>query len=128
EDAKIKNDVYQAQTAFKKLGVKPVNLLRAPDGNIDKRVIKVADSLGLTMIHWSVDSNDWQNPGVEKITNNVLNQVKGGDIILLHASDSAKQTAAALPTVLQGLKKKGLTIVTVSELIANSDVKTNAIN
>lgn len=128
EDAKIKKDIYQAQSAFKKMGVKTANLLRAPDGNIDNRVIKVADAIGLTLVHWSVDSNDWQNPGVEVISNNVVKEVKGGDIVLFHASDSAKQTASALPTILQDMKRKGLSFVTVSELISNSDVKTNTIN
>ncbi len=127
EDAQIKKDIYKAQDAFKKMGVKTVSFVRTPDANFDSRVVKVLDSLGYTLIHWSIDSNDWKNPGVDKITGNVLDHTKGGDIILFHASDSAKQTAEALPGVLKGIKGKGLTLVTVSDMLNNADVKSEVV-
>lgn len=127
EDAQIKKEIYKAQDVFKKLGVKPASFIRTPDGNFDSRVVKVADSLGYTLVHWSIDSNDWNNPGVAKITSNVLDKVKGGDIILLHASDSAKQTAQALPTIIKGIKEKGLSFVTVSDMLNNADVKSEVV-
>ncbi|WP_449538521.1 polysaccharide deacetylase family sporulation protein PdaB [Ferdinandcohnia sp. Marseille-Q9671] len=127
EDAQIKKDIYKAQDTFKKLGVKTVAFLRTPDGNFDSRVVKIADSLGYTLVHWSIDSNDWNNPGVAKITSNVLDKVKSGDIILLHASDSAKQTAEALPSILKGIKEKGLSFVTVNDMLNNADVKSEVV-
>ena len=48
-------------------------------------------------MHWSNNSNDWKNPGVNNIVSTVSNNLKGGDIVLLHASDSALQTNRALP-------------------------------
>jgi peptidoglycan/xylan/chitin deacetylase (PgdA/CDA1 family) len=46
----------------------------------------------------------------------------------MHASDSAKQTHLALPRIIDGLRDKGYTFVTVSELLhmtemRNSEVK-----
>ncbi|GAE48369.1 polysaccharide deacetylase [Mesobacillus boroniphilus JCM 21738] len=41
----------------------------------------------------------------------------------MHASDSAKQTAEALPLVLKDIRSKNLKMVTVSEMIANGDSK-----
>ncbi|MFT4415768.1 polysaccharide deacetylase family sporulation protein PdaB [Fredinandcohnia humi] len=127
EDAQIKKDIYKAQDVFKKLGVKTTTFLRTPDENIDSRVVKIADSLGFTVVHWSIDSNDWNNPGVDQITNNVVSKVKGGDIILFHASDSAKQTAQALPTILHEVKKKGYSFVSVSDMLNNANVKSESI-
>lgn len=127
EDAQIKKDIYRAQDVFKKLEIKTVNLVRPPDGNYDKRVVKVLDSIGYTIVHWGIDSNDWKNPGVEKITNNVLNGIESGDIVLLHASDSAKQTGAALPKILLELKKSRYSFVTVGDLISNTKVKSKEI-
>lgn len=126
EDAEIKKDLARGQEAFRKLNVKEVKLLRAPTGHFDQRTLKVAKNHGLTVVHWSVDSKDWTNPGVNVIIENI-SKAKKGDIILMHASDSAKQTAEALPAIIQYLNQKGLKFVTVSEMIANANAKTEEI-
>ncbi|OCA80977.1 polysaccharide deacetylase family sporulation protein PdaB [Bacillus sp. FJAT-27225] len=126
EDAQIKKDLAKAQTAFGKLNIKGIELIRAPTGHFDQRTLKVAERFGYTVVHWSVDSKDWTNPGAKKIIANV-NKAGPGDIILLHASDSAKQTAKALPAIIQGLKDKELTFVSVSEMIANGDAKSEEV-
>lgn len=119
EDKEIIRDISKAQEVFKKLNLKNIDLLRAPTGHFDKRLLKISERFGYTVVHWSIDSKDWTNPGVEQITANV-NQAKKGDIILLHASDSAKQTAQALTSIIQSIKAKNLKMITVSEMIANS--------
>jgi peptidoglycan-N-acetylglucosamine deacetylase len=126
EDAEIRKDISKAQVAFGKLGVKDIKLLRAPNGHFDNRTLKLAERFGYTVVHWSVDSKDWTNPGVNQIIVNVEGSKKG-DIILLHASDSAKQTAKALPSILEGLRDKGLKMVTVSAMIANGESKSSEI-
>jgi len=120
EDAEITKDITNAREAFKKLNVKDIKLLRAPTGHFDERALKIAKRYGYTVVHWSLDSHDWQNPGVKEIVKNVEKSEKG-DIILLHASDSAKQTANALPLLLQDIREKNLKLVSVSEMIANGD-------
>lgn len=126
EEAEIRKDLSRAQEAFKKLNIKNIKLVRAPTGHFDQKTLKVATHYGLTVVHWSIDSKDWTNPGVETILENV-SKAKKGDIILLHASDSAKQTAAALPAIIDNLNKKGLKLVSVSEMIANAESKTDEI-
>ncbi len=121
EDVKIGKDISKAKEAFRKLNIKDIKLLRAPTGHFDGRSLKIAERYGYTVVHWSIDSKDWTNPGASEIIKNVKNADKG-DIVLLHASDSAKQTAAAMPGILQELRNKGLKLVTVSELIANGSV------
>lgn len=127
EDAKLKKDLLLAQEAFKKLNVKGIELVRAPTGHFDQRTLKVTNQYGFTLVHWSIDSKDWTNPGVEEISRNV-SKAKKGDIILLHASDSAKQTSKALPFVINELRNKGLKFVTVSEMIANGNTQSTEIN
>ncbi|MFK9094934.1 polysaccharide deacetylase family sporulation protein PdaB [Bacillus salipaludis] len=126
EDAKIAKDISKAQEAFKKLNVKEIKLLRAPTGHFDERTLKIANRYGYTVVHWKIDSKDWQNPGVDKIVKNV-NKAEKGDIILLHASDAAKQTAKALPLILADIRQKGLKLVSVSEMIANGEVQSKEI-
>ncbi|CAM4086761.1 polysaccharide deacetylase family sporulation protein PdaB [Mesobacillus thioparans] len=122
EEDKIRRDIMKAQEAFKKLNVKNIELLRAPTGHFDQRTLKIAERLGYTVVHWSLDTKDWTNPGTSVIAENA-SKAKKGDILLMHASDSAKQTAEALPLVLKDIKSKNLKMVTVSEMIANGDSK-----
>ncbi|MBM7588414.1 polysaccharide deacetylase family sporulation protein PdaB [Bacillus pakistanensis] len=125
EEKEIRKDILKAQDVFQKLNIKDIKLLRVPTGHFDKKTLAVADKIGLTVVHWSVNSQDWRNPGVDEIIKNTSSSKKG-DIILLHASDSAKQTKEALPSIIKELKGKG-EFVTVSELIANGDTKTTLI-
>lgn len=128
ENAKIRQDLMQAKKIFDTLGIKEITLLRPPSGNFNKNVLKIADSLGYTVVHWSVDSKDWLNPGVKKIVENVVNDMEAGDIVLLHASDSANQTAKALPKIIEAMKKSGYRNVSVSQLIANGEANSQEIN
>lgn len=127
EDAKIRQDLSKAQVAFKKLNIKDIKLARAPTGHFDQRTLKIAKRFGYTVVHWSVDTKDWTNPGVKEIISQA-SKAKRGDIILMHASDSAKQTAKALPEILEMLEDKNLKLITVSEMIANASSKTSEIN
>lgn len=103
-------------------GVK-TNLIRTPNGALDKRVIDQLNQMGYTVIQWNTDSLDWKRPGAEKIASRVLNQTVPGDIVLLHASDSAIQTIDALPTIIDGLRAKGYEFVSVSELLNDAKVE-----
>ncbi len=126
-DEEIRTQIRKADNILSELtGTKP-NLIRMPNGDFDKRVLRVADSLGYTVIQWQTDSLDWMNPGVDKIINRVVTKVIPGDIILMHASDSCKQTHEALPTIIDQLIAKGYEFTTVSELIAGTKIETNTV-
>lgn len=119
ETQKINSDINKAITAFEKLNVKNIKYLRAPTGNFDSRFLDISKNYGYTVVHWSIDSNDWKSPGTEQIIKNVMKADKG-DIVLLHASDAATQTAKSLPSIINGLKNKGLEFTTVSEMFSNA--------
>lgn len=125
---RIRQDLYLAQETFQKLGLEKLSLLRAPKGELNEEVVDLAKNLGFTIIHWNVNSRDFENPGVENIAQSVLEETEQGDIILFHASDSGKQTARALERIIPGLKKRGLDLVTVSELISQVEVKSELIH
>ncbi|XQY92075.1 polysaccharide deacetylase family sporulation protein PdaB [Metabacillus sp. HB246100] len=127
EPNEIRKDLSLAQETFTKLGIKNIHLLRPPSGGFDKEVLKIAQQSGYTIVHYSIDSEDWTNPGVQKIVDNTTKGLKGGDIILLHASDSAKQTNEALPLILNNMKKAGLKNITVEDLIANAETKSSEV-
>ncbi|RDW18630.1 polysaccharide deacetylase family sporulation protein PdaB [Oceanobacillus chungangensis] len=113
----VRKDLHYAKEVFKKLGYKDVTLLRTPSGHFNKEILELAEGLGFKVIHWNINPNDWENPGTQVIVDKVMKQTTNGDILLLHASDSAKQTAGALRTILPGLKNKGFEFVSITELI-----------
>jgi polysaccharide deacetylase family sporulation protein PdaB len=127
EDLKVKRDILKALDVFEKLGVKEVSLLRPPKGAFDKRELEIANSLGFTIVHWSVDSHDLINPGKDIIVDNVTKNLSNGDIVLLLASDSAKQTEDALPEIIKHIKDQGYEISSVTELINNTKANSKEI-
>ncbi|MCL7749046.1 polysaccharide deacetylase family sporulation protein PdaB [Halalkalibacter alkaliphilus] len=120
EDEKIRKDINQSTQILSDLtGDKPT-LLRPPNGSFDKRVLNLADKQGYSVVHWSVNSKDYQNPGVDAIVNAVVPKTGSGDVILFHASDSVKQTHKALPIIIDQLRGKGFSFTTVEDLIAST--------
>ncbi|WP_166245917.1 polysaccharide deacetylase family sporulation protein PdaB [Paenibacillus turpanensis] len=123
DDEEIRKQITTAhQILSTEIGKEP-NLLRLPNGDFDKRVLRIADELGYKVIQWDTDSLDWMNKGVDNIVNRVVTKAHPGDIILMHASDSCKQTHLALPEIIDKLRSKGYEFATVSELMNQTKVK-----
>ena len=117
-DGWIREQVRKAEQSIKDVLSIKTTLIRTPNGDFNKRTLALLNQMGYTVIQWHTDSLDWMNPGVEQIKARVLTKVVPGDIILMHASDSSKQTYLALPAIIDGLRAKGYSFVTVSELIS----------
>jgi peptidoglycan/xylan/chitin deacetylase (PgdA/CDA1 family) len=105
-------DVFRHDSSFRP------KLIRAMQGDIDAGSVAMADSLGLVVVNWSVHGDDTtRDHSAAQIARAALS-ARGGDIILLHETNPV--TAEALPTIIKGLQKRGLKLVTVSELLAAS--------
>lgn len=114
----IENNIKKAHQDIKSvLGVEP-HYFRPPNGDYDDVVVSVAKELGYETVIWGLDSIDWKNPGEDFIIERITKKVFPGAIILFHASDSAKQTHLALPTVIKELRNQGYELLTLSELMA----------
>lgn len=124
----IKNQIQKSHAILTDLTGKEPKLIRTPNGDFDSRVLEIADSLGYTVVMWDTDSKDWLTPGVDEIVNTVVNNTHPGDIVLMHASDSAKQTAEALPLIISKLRKQGYEFVTVSQLVSGASVDSKEID
>jgi polysaccharide deacetylase family sporulation protein PdaB len=122
-DEEIRKQISTAHSVLTEMMGKEPNLIRMPNGDFDKRVLRIAGELGYSVIQWDTDSQDWMNKGVDNIINRVVSKAHPGDIILLHASDSTKQTHEALPVIIDQLRAKGYEFVTVSQLIKQAQVE-----
>ncbi len=90
-------------------------LFRPPFGEYDQSVLNTAARLGYLTIMWTVDSLDWQSPGVDAIINRVVNNIEPGAIILMH--QAAAQTPLALQTIIDRLRNQGYSFGTVTEVL-----------
>ncbi|MGP4063025.1 polysaccharide deacetylase family protein [Halobacillus sp. H74] len=124
----VSADLRQAAQAFEKLGFEDIEWIRPPHGHVDKEVLKIIEKEGMQAVQWSVNPRDWENPGTNNIIDQVMNEGSEGDIILMHASDSVKQTPKALEVILPGLQQKGLKLVSITELVSGSESETSQID
>ncbi|MFC4778138.1 polysaccharide deacetylase family sporulation protein PdaB [Paenibacillus sp. GCM10023252] len=127
-DEEIRTQITTAHSILSNLTGKKPNLIRLPNGDFDKRVLRIAEQLNYKVIQWDTDSLDWMNIGTDKIIDRVVTRAHNGDIILMHASDSVKQTHEALPAIVTQLRAKGYEFVTVSGLIAQTEVDGKSVN
>jgi peptidoglycan/xylan/chitin deacetylase (PgdA/CDA1 family) len=104
-------------------GVNPV-FSRPPCGVRSPSYFTAARELNLVTVQWSVAGFDWKRIGAAEIARNVLRVVRPGSIILLHDGDSTMkrdriQTVISLPLIIKGLRKRGLKVVSLSQLLAH---------
>lgn len=101
-------------------GCRPA-FLRPPGGFSSEAVRQVAEARGLAILHWSVDPGDWATHNTAAIEKAVLEQVKDGDIILLH--DMSDSSVKAALDIVDALLKQDYEFVTVSELARLRGIK-----
>jgi polysaccharide deacetylase family sporulation protein PdaB len=115
----VKNDLKTAHEEIKSVTGVECTLVRPPNGSYSRESLQAIEDMGYKTIIWNIDSLDWKNPGRDVIVERVVKRLKPGGIILLHASDTPKQTAEALPELIKRIKDEGYQIVTVGDLLEN---------
>jgi len=100
------------------LGGPQPRLFRPPYGSYDATTMRELHALHLLMVLWSVDTDDYLQPGVSVIVQRALAGAHAGAIILLHdAGGTRTQTILALPTIIRDLRARGFRLVTVPQLL-----------
>jgi peptidoglycan/xylan/chitin deacetylase (PgdA/CDA1 family) len=97
-------------------GVRPL-WYRPAGGSVNPFVYEEAKRLGLNLVLWTLDPNDWRKPGTKVIVRRVVGQVRPGSVVLMHdGGGDRSQTIAALPLILKWLHEKGYTCLTLSQM------------
>ncbi|MDR1824353.1 MAG: polysaccharide deacetylase family protein [Bifidobacteriaceae bacterium] len=105
-------DQDRAGRAIRDAGAPEPTLVRPPYGSWNNSIL--AACTGDTFVLWDVDTLDWSSHNVQKITDHVLNETKPGSIVLMH--DHVVEDLEVLPAVIDELRARGYTFVTVPEL------------
>jgi cellulose synthase/poly-beta-1,6-N-acetylglucosamine synthase-like glycosyltransferase/peptidoglycan/xylan/chitin deacetylase (PgdA/CDA1 family)/spore germination protein YaaH len=108
----------------------PYSIDAEPDTEDEVRPLEISESMGYLTIGDKIDPNDWrENPHrtAEQIAQAVLDNLPPcspakrltcGNIILLHdGGGDRRETVRALPMIIEGIRAKGLQIVSVADLL-----------
>lgn len=120
----IRSQVLKTEEIIENIiGRKPA-LIRPPYGATDEKVLSAIRETSNKIIIWSIDSMDWvKNIDTQNVTANVLNNVRPGDIILMHSGVGQSTALKALPEIIAGLREKYYKIVRLDELLNISPYK-----
>ena len=120
-DEIVREEITRAEMLLADIsGQSPRPRLRAPFGERNDRVLRIAANLGYRSIYWTIDSLDSVEPRktpeflIDRITSKTDAELDGA-IILMHVG--IKSTADALPTIIADLQRRGFRLVTVSKLL-----------
>jgi peptidoglycan/xylan/chitin deacetylase (PgdA/CDA1 family) len=93
-------------------GFRP-RLFRSPVGLRHPLLQPFLNAAGLEFVSWSIWTRDSLTPNSEVLTRRILNQVAGGDIILLHdrLPGGADVMLSILPRVIDELRARGFEFV-----------------
>lgn len=103
--------IYRTNEAVKKVTGEYPTLMRPPCGFDNGSTNCI---IAMPLILWSVDTKDWQTQNCYCSVQTVLENVKDGDIILMH--DMYEASAEAVEMIVPSLIAEGYQLVTVSEL------------
>jgi peptidoglycan-N-acetylglucosamine deacetylase len=96
-------------------------LFRAPYGSVSGALEREAAAIGLTTIQWNVDPRDWSLPGTDAIFSRVVGAVRPGSIVIMHDGGGPRaQTVAAVPRIIDALRRRGYAFDTVPELLGQT--------
>ncbi len=111
---KVISELKQTNAIVEKLVGLKMNLFRPAFGVTNPRISKAVKSLNLTPIGWNIRSLDTTKISQEKIFNKITQNIKKGDVLLLH--DTNKKTVEVLEQLLIFLEKRNLKSVTIDQL------------
>ncbi len=114
----ITSELNRTSDVIVKAGAPRPTLMRPPYGATNATVSQVAAELGLAQILWNVDPLDWKDRNSATVTKRVLAATRSGSIVLSH--DIHPTTRAAYAAIIDGLRAKGFTLVTVPQLLGTT--------
>ena len=99
-----------------------VRWFRAPQGVLTSRMSRVLTRHGLRHAIGDAYCDDWAVSDGKWVATTLLKQAKAGSIIILHMPEKGfrEHTLQALTLLLEGLSKRGLKCITLSEMASKA--------
>jgi peptidoglycan-N-acetylglucosamine deacetylase len=115
------SQLLQDTAAIGDYGAPFPRLFRPPYGLWNATTLSLLKRYRMLMVLWTVDTSDYQMPGVSVIVQRAVSGARPGAIILLHdAGGNRTETVAALPRIIKRLRARGYKLVTVPKLLLDN--------
>ncbi|WP_167577851.1 polysaccharide deacetylase family protein [Ammoniphilus sp. YIM 78166] len=120
--AQVKEEIRRTQNELQRVTGRKSDLFRPPFGELTKSDLLILHELGMKTIMWSVDTLDWSGLSAEEIVDVVEREITPGGIVLQHNFQYGNEgllegTVAAIPKIVDELRARGYTFVTVQTLL-----------
>ncbi len=118
----VKADITGGADAIVAAGGPRPYLYRLPAALADDAARRTLGALHYTVVSWSIDTRDWRRgTSSQRIAQTVMREAAPGKIVIMHDGPAHREaTLAALREVLPALQARGYRIVTVGDLLRNS--------
>ncbi len=114
----IFEEIGKCEDALEELCEYRPHLLRTPQGALTENLERCLAEDDYILVLWSLDTRDWDNKSTAYIVQAVLQNIKAGDIILMHDYIGYNsKTPEALEQIIPKLLAEGYEFVTVSALL-----------
>lgn len=116
-DEELYDEINKTDNLIYEIALYRPFVMRPPYGSSSG---ELADKLQKPVINWSIDTRDWESRNAEAIIEIILENVKDGDIVLMH--DLYESSLEASKIVIPELINRGYQLVTISELSESREI------
>ena len=121
DETEIRDQIDRTNQKFAEIVGQGAAVVRPPYGAISDTMKSV---IGMPMILWNIDTLDWKTRNAEATVNMVMENVKDGDIVLMH--DIHTESVDAAMELIPKLIEAGYQLVTVPEMAAAKGITMEA--
>jgi peptidoglycan/xylan/chitin deacetylase (PgdA/CDA1 family) len=115
-EAQIRAELQGANDIIRDVLQINTTLMRPPYGATNQRLEEVCAEMGLKIVNWSVDTDDWRpNMTEDRMKKRIQEGIHDGAIILMH--DRSEKVLNVTAWAIDEIRKQGFELVTVSELL-----------
>jgi peptidoglycan-N-acetylglucosamine deacetylase len=124
--AETRKELSECRAALQEAIGEHSNLFRPPFGGRRPQTLRVARELGFEPVMWNVTGYDWNAPPAAVIETKLTNQIRGGDVILLHDGGHRQmgadrsQTVLATDRLITRYKSEGYEFALVEAMISRA--------
>lgn len=113
-EEEITQEVFKTAAVVRSITGQAVRFLRPPGGHEGTKLPNVMRRFGMSTVYWTSNASKLEGTTSKKVFDYAVSSAKPGGIVLLHNVELC--TLKALPEIIDALRSKGYSFVTLSEL------------
>ncbi|WP_369404951.1 hypothetical protein [Piscibacillus salipiscarius] len=98
------------ESTLKRLDYEPLTLVRPPENQYNKDVVKHINNLGYRTVFWSVYAHIQQSTDANQKAKSISGELSKGDIVLFSAQDHLTATPKVIKNIIKAKKVRILNL------------------